>query len=874
MPFAVSMVHIQNPLEKKRLFESFRVDSDSWLVADLKVKFDFQMELLRKAQGFEDTTIYRLSELWRYLYKQYLWNYEILSPDLARVLISQFLAEREEDIYKSPRAAELTFQCLQEFASLYSDSKDLQLIESWFSENPDSLRWYGWFEAAREIFFKLKGKNLILASWIPYLLIDVDKPLFFSKKRIFLDVGIHLAAIEAQVLIKIARDSQAELMILRPSCERIEERFSFPLQVYNEFKSVQPFAEVRSPAKDTEVPQTRIYKVSNPVAEIRFAANQILDWAVKGVPLEDIALIAPDIESYWSVVSGIFKEARIPIQKVNVARPVSFLQVDRWVAEAKVNVRNFSYANLEQAYFSKSVQKMPFEKFFAVYSSLIDAEDLAREDQVADLFSKAWIDGNLWTAEDFAVNLLSLDSFPEDFSAESILRELLSLRQDVKFSPRDWMKYLSSVLAKSEVSLEVTPVAGVKFLNMASAEATSLTHKIYMGLTESQVEKRSFSLISQKEIQDLTKLGFLLPSPEDNHIDFDLRWSSLIPISEQVFLFPETDFLGGVQRSCSYWVEVEKKQGLQALASQNLENPALVDPSEAKLYEDIQENQFSRFDLKESHLSASSLEDYLSCPFVFAAKKVFKLLDEPVVDLQTDPRSLGSLDHAILEKLSPIGSLREYSDGELLDLFDEIRAQLNLRFFDQSVWDLIRIRKLKMARQFLKIEHQIRIQMPGFNPLARELSFEVQIEGVKFKGKIDRVDRLEGQNVCIFDYKSGTSGLSSFKSWIEKDQLQMLIYAEALKQQGYRVVSAEYFDLKKMKALKGFRLSDIPWAEEMSGSPRISEDELEQHLQSVREKIKDVALKMELGRFSPLPKDRNECVSCEWRTLCRAPHLN
>lgn len=868
------MVHIQNPIEKKKIFESIQVDSDSWLVADLKVKFDFQTALLRTAQGFEDTTVYRLSELWRYLYKQYLWTYEILSPDLARILISQFLAEKEADIFKSPRAAELTFQCLQEFASLYADSKDLQLIETWFSENPDSLRWYGWFEVAREIFVRLKEKNLILASWIPYLLIDVDKPLHFPKKRIFLDVGIHLAAIEAQVLIKIAQDSQIELVILRPSDEGIEQRFAFPLQVYNEFKSVQSFKEIRRPSKESQVLPARTYKVSNPVAEIRFAANQILDWQNRAVPLEDIALIAPDIESYWPVVSGIFKEALVPIQKVNVARPVSFLQVDRWVAEAKVHVRNFSYANLEQAYFSKTIQKMPFEKFFALYSSLIDAEDLAREDEVAELFSKAWTEVNFWTAEEFAVNLLSLDSFPENFSVEPILRELLSLRQDVQLSPQDWMKYLTSVLATSEVSIETGACSGVKFLNMASAEATSLTHKIYIGLTESQVEKRSFSLISQSEIQDLTNLGFLLPSPECNHIDFDLRWSSLIPVAEQIFLFPETDFLGGVQRSCSYWVELEKKWGLQPLPADSLENPAVADTPKSTPLKEIKQNQFFGFDLNEAHLSASSLEDYLNCPFVFAAKKVFKLLDEPLVDLQADPRSLGSLDHAILEKLSPVADLRDYSDTDLLALFDEIKSHLNLKFFDKSVWDLIKIRKLKMARRFLKVEHQLRSQIPNLKPLARELSFEVDIEGMKFKGKIDRVDQLDGQDVCIFDYKSGTSGLSSFKSWVEKDQLQMLIYAEALKKQGYRVVSAEYFDLRKMKALKGFRISDILWTEDLSASPRVSEDELEQHLCSLREKIKDVAKKMAQGQFAPSPKNQDECVNCEWRTLCRAPHLN
>lgn len=868
------MVHIQNPIEKKKLFESLQVESDSWLVADLKVKFDYQMELLRNAEGFEDTTVYRLSELWRYLYKQHLWTYEILSPDLARILIAQLLAEKEAEIFKSPRAAELTFQCLQEFASLYADSKDLQVIEGWFSENPDSLKWYGWFEAAREIFLKLKEKNLILASWIPYLLVEVEKPLLFTKKKIFLDVGIHLSAIESKVLIKMAQDSQAELVILRPAAEEIEDRFSFSLQVYNEFKYAQPFKEVKHQKDKQSSAHGRIYKVSNPVAEIRFSANQILDWLKSGVSGEDIAVIAPDIESYWSTVSGLFQEAQIPIQKGNVARPVSFLQIDRWVAEAKVLVRNFTYANLEQAYFSKNVPKMAFEKFFALYSSLIDAEDLAREDDVAELFSKAWTDSNLWTGEEFAVNLLSLQSFPESFSVEAILRELLSLRQDVQLSPREWIKYLSSVLAKSEISIEPAVNSGVKFLNMASAEATSLTHKIYIGLTESQVEKRAFNLISQSEIQDLTKLGFVLPSPEDNHIDFDLRWSSLNPVVEQVFLFPETDFLGAVQRSCSYWVELEKKWGLQPLSLDRLENPSSTQPLELNLPEEGKINQFSGFNLQEAHLSASSLEDYLACPFIFAAKKVFKLLDEPLVDLQADPRSLGSLDHAILERLSPLGTLYEFSDEELLVLFDDIKLNLNLKFFDSTVWDLIKIRKLKMARSFLKVEQRIRAQTSGFKPLAREMSFEVAIEGVKFKGKIDRVDQLDGNDVCVFDYKSGTSGLSSFKSWVEKDQLQMLIYTEALQRQGYRVVSAEYFDLKKMKALKGFRRTDVSWDAGVSSSPLVSTDELEQHLGSVREKIKDVALKMDRGDFAPLPKDQNECVNCEWRTLCRAPHLN
>lgn len=874
MPFSVQLVHIRNPLDKLKYFERLRVESDSWLVADLKVKFDLQMELLQKADGFEDTTVYRLSELWRYLFKQHLWDYELINPDLARVLIGQHLAQKEQAIYKSPRAAELTFQCLQEFVSLFADPRDLNLLADWFSENPDSLKWYGWFEAAREIFWKFKEQKFVLNAWIPHLLLEQGHSLLLNKEKLFLDVGIHLSTIEAKLLLKIAQDSQSELVVLRPSAGEIEDRFPFSLQIYNEFKSVKTFSEVKSTEAISNRSKFRVHKLSNPIAEIRLSAHQILSWLESGVPAENIGLIAPDIESYWPVLFGLFSEVGIPTQKGVVARPVSFPQVDRWIAEAKVHIRKFSYAHLEQAYVARAARMMPFEKFYALFSSMIDDEDLAREKSVLDLFSKAWTEIGPWTAEEFAVNLMSLTSFPENFAVDSILRELLSLKADFKLTPEEWMNYLSSVLARTEVNLQAGESSGIKFLNMASAEATSLTHKIYLGLTESQVEKTNFSLISAGEIQSLARIGFYLPHPEDNHIDFDLRWSSSLSAQEQVFLYPETDFMGSVQRSCSFWVELEKKYGLLQTPSELLAGFSQSSrPGANSVLSEIHGNQFLGLDISQVKLSASSIEDYLHCPFVFAAKRVFRLLDEPIVDLQADPRSLGSLDHAILERLSPVGDLRDFSDEDLDQLFEQIRVELDLKFFDQSIWDLVKIRKLKMARHFLKTEQKIRDEVVGLKPLFREYSFEVQIEGVQFRGKIDRVDQVGTDRVWIYDYKSSTSGLSAFKSWVEKDQLQMLIYAEALRTSGYQVQAAHYFDLKKMKLLKGFAV-DEKENSDLFQSPLIPSETLEHILVAMRSKIKEVSSKISEGKFAPLPKDPSDCVGCVWRTQCRAPHLN
>ena len=67
-----------------------------------------------------------------------------------------------------------------------------------------------------------------------------------------------------------------------------------------------------------------------------------------------------------------------------------------------------------------------------------------------------------------------------------------------------------------------------------------------------------------------------------------------------------------------------------------------------------------------------------------------------------------------------------------------------------------------------------------------EKSFNVKIGGHTLKGSIDRIDRLNGNEIEIIDYKTGSA-----KEKVEADQKRQLIL--------YKIVAEEVFGLKATK---------------------------------------------------------------------------
>ena len=310
-------------------------------------------------------------------------------------------------------------------------------------------------------------------------------------------------------------------------------------------------------------------------------------------------------------------------------------------------------------------------------------------------------------------------------------------------------------------------------------------------------------------------------------------------------------------------------------------------------------------------LSASGVEDYLKCPFIFAAKRLFGLSDLPSLDLDVDALARGRLMHALFERLVKEPFLRTGSaekpsakemDGEIEGAIEAAREAMEMRLADERLWPSLKARHLELGRRFLAHEREWRRRFPETKTVGTEapvrgyVSLEsgelfpeppVDASGAlapafAFAGSIDRIDVDDHGHAAILDYKSTEYELSSFGAWIQKDRLQLLLYAAAF-ERGLTsipprpVANMAYFAAKTMNRDWGLKLNDVEQGLFEIADRKRNQANSEQKaalFRAASEAVRAAAQAMRAGQFQPRPKDRKTCETCRWSKACRAPHLN
>lgn len=212
----------------------------------------------------------------------------------------------------------------------------------------------------------------------------------------------------------------------------------------------------------------------------------------------------------------------------------------------------------------------------------------------------------------------------------------------------------------------------------------------------------------------------------------------------------------------------------------------------ARALERVADGMAPPYAAKEVRGGTRVLADQAACPFrAFARHRLgAEGIATPADGL--DARDRGNLLHVLMAQLW--GSLRtksrldSISPEELATVIDEaakvavakVRAQ-RAGVLDGRLAELERGRLARLAREWLAIEHA----RGEFEVVAREERRTLEVAGLAFTGRIDRMDRLvdgaaAGGHVLI-DYKSGRA---TPRDWLDErpDDPQLPLYAIAAKE--------------------------------------------------------------------------------------------
>ncbi len=215
---------------------------------------------------------------------------------------------------------------------------------------------------------------------------------------------------------------------------------------------------------------------------------------------------------------------------------------------------------------------------------------------------------------------------------------------------------------------------------------------------------------------------------------------------------------------------------------------------------DYQEEEIKAAIPKDFSFSASSLNAFLTCKRRFYYHYMKRFKESPKDENNS---AVGSLLHELLKEAYEKDK-NPYALEERLIWLLETRENITPK---ERLDTLVALKKIQAFYLKEKERFNTKIKI-----LDLEKSFETTIQGVAFKGRIDRIDKTADNEIILLDYKfkndlkldnmskTQRGGLSPIEI---AQNYQMAIYAFALKNLGYKgPIKAFFYDLRKGELLE------------------------------------------------------------------------
>lgn len=885
----LSIVEIPSPSERRALLEKFDPAHDTWIVSDITTKSFLQDQLLRKRPVLAEESILRASELWKYLFKKSFPDYKIVTQEFATVLIGEWLKDRG-NWAQTPGAAQSAYAHLSYLMPIFAHGSGTDAMKTWFAANTAAYdRWGHWFVECFYLWNQFEKHKVTTPSWISAHLMNLDFSQLWGR-TLWVDLGLRILTVETEIFANLSK--VVDVQLIQPNPHWIVD-FKTSMGAYD-FLEVLGHSERKPAPKVNEVASSmELAKFSSPLGEVKGAVGKIREWLKSGVRPSEIACVAPQFKEYEFAVRAILKSEGIPLSQGERSDLSSFPGVHAWLSDLQVAVGNFDSGHLEAASFQDSSAVLSYDEFIRIYKLIYDDDDLKRAKKLHDEFqARPQLPRDKMSCKEFASWAVMRWQGADSSKLIRLLDKFLSdAPDDFLLEGREWLSHLSLTGSINQENLG-SEAGGVQVSDLHSSENLQATHVILLGLSAESLRKPRRLGILPKDLWSIQReIGFNLPLIEDVNSEFDARW--LLEKGGRHFYlsWPASDWQGSPNSPSLLWLrfaEGEKRD-------HSTDNPAPV-MWDAVRNESLQqalrrdsEGQ-AHFEAKlPDRLSVSSLEDYLECPFIFAAKKLLRCDDSEFVDLELGNQSAGRFRHKLFEKI--LEKPLQWQESEFNALIDETATELKLITGDPDIWSGQKKRMLALAKRFQESEIELRREFAQTKTVARELVFEVYFDpttltiglepkGVKIRGSIDRVDENEQGQLVVIDYKASDSTLTSWSTWANKKTLQLGFYADVvssgLTSLGKReVIGAFYMNMKDFGKNKGFARKDADGSLFSIGKKKFGllPEEQEKLFQDLRGSIASTIQSMEAGKFDPVPTDQTVCASCKWSTLCRGRHL-
>jgi ATP-dependent helicase/nuclease subunit B len=245
-------------------------------------------------------------------------------------------------------------------------------------------------------------------------------------------------------------------------------------------------------------------------------------------------------------------------------------------------------------------------------------------------------------------------------------------------------------------------------------------------------------------------------------------------------------------------------------------------------------------------VSISAYNSLVACPYQFYARHILRLNELDEVQEGIEKRDYGERVHDILRRFHeryprvnehPVDELEAALRQISAEVFDDLLQQ----DFEARAW---------LARWFKALpaylEWQVENEVQGWRYAESEQAFDWELEGVRLRGRIDRLD-VRGDEKRVLDYKTQGEQLLRNKLKEPGEDVQLACYAYA-----HEAADAAFVSIENGKVKLVEPKDDVPLLAQLNA----------ERLVQVMERIRG-------GAGLPANGIAAVCLHCEMRGVCR-----
>lgn len=346
-----------------------------------------------------------------------------------------------------------------------------------------------------------------------------------------------------------------------------------------------------------------------------------------------------------------------------------------------------------------------------------------------------------------------------DFAAEYYRAVGRLARRPLPVLPQTWFRLLDRMVGSAAVPFKGEPLKGLQIMGPLETRALDFDNIIILSCNEGVFPRRS---VSSSFIPAELRRGFGLPSYEYQDAVWAYYFYRMIQRAENVWMLMDSRTEGiksGEESRYIKQLEMHFGVPLRRFVAKAPIKKSVEPDSIPKTAEDVETLRLHR------NLSASALQNYLSCPAKFYYHSVKGLNAKEEVAETLDSGMVGSVFHEAMQALYsvPSGMLDEpYLKGLLKGdaIQDTVHALIMKQLNSFEVAGRNLIFEDMICRYVRKtVESDLRLlgaSVAGrISILGLEQKRLAEIDGFRFIGYIDRLDSINPGEVRIVDYKTG-----------------------------------------------------------------------------------------------------------------------